>query len=676
MVTVDRAEIQIDGELNESSFRSAAREANAELEKFVGDVEIGADLDDASFLRAAQQANFQLRQTLEAARIEGDLDTASFQQAVRRANLELRAVENRIQIGADVDRDRFTNAVRSASVQLRQGFARVGDDSGTDFGVNFNRSFAQTLTDGAENIASGFSRALQGGIISSPFIGIGIVTAIAAAMPLAGTVAAGTFITAFGAGLAGLGIVFAAQAPQVRQAFQEVFAGIAKDLREISTPFEATLTSIAEFARRTFDGLTPALTDAFADMAPVVTVFASQLGRAFEALGPAIGPVTDTFNEILTSIGDRLPGLFASIADSLINLSASIDPDQFAALAVGILGLIPAITNMIAGLTRAQQVMQPWFDAIMDGFREVLPALQELFAAFGGSRTAGVVFSALGFTVVTSAKIIGGAIRLVTAQVKVVRAVITGLANAGQAAWTRLAGSTRAQWAAIRNTIASVTAAIGRVVSTAWATVSSITSRAWSSIRGAVGRAIAGVRSVVASGWSAIAGVTSSAWARVTGIVSRAVSSVASIVGRIRSLTSNLWGGLTSGLSAAVGTITSIIGRAIDAVNALISAINRIPAVNLPNIPGFASGVRNFAGGLAVVGERGPELLALPGGSSVFTNSESRRIIAGAQAGGGRQTNNITLINNGPAAGAELLRDITWSLKYAVGAGVRTSGAL
>lgn len=35
-------------------------------------------------------------------------------------------------------------------------------------------------------------------------------------------------------------------------------------------------------------------------------------------------------------------------------------------------------------------------------------------------------------------------------------------------------------------------------------------------------------------------------------------------------------------------------------------------------IPGFAGGVTNFRGGLAVVGERGPELVNLPGGSSVI----------------------------------------------------------
>jgi phage-related protein len=385
--------------------------------------------------------------------------------------------------------------------------------------------------------------------------------------------------------------------------------------------------------------------------------------------------VTDVFNEILTSIGDRLPGLFENIANSLINLSSSINPDQFAALAVGILNIIPALTNMIAGLTRAQQVMQPWFDAIMNGFREVLPALQELFAAFGGASSAGVVFQALGLVVTGTAKVLTVAIRLVTAQVNRARAVFTGLATLGAAAWTRLSASTRAQWNAIRNTIASVVGSIRAIVSAAWATVSSITLRAWASIRGAVGRSISGVRSVVVGGWNAITSATSGAWSRISGVVSRAVGSILGFIGRLRGGININWSGLSSGLSGAVGTIRGLINSAIDAVNALISAINRIPAINLPNIPGFAGGVRNFGGGLAVVGERGPELLALPGGSSVFSNNESRRMISGAQPVGGNQTNNLTIINNGPAAGADLLRDITWSLKYAVGAGVRTSGA-
>ena len=45
-------------------------------------------------------------------------------------------------------------------------------------------------------------------------------------------------------------------------------------------------------------------------------------------------------------------------------------------------------------------------------------------------------------------------------------------------------------------------------------------------------------------------------------------------------------------------------------------------------IPGFASGGVS-RGGLAVVGERGPELVNLPNGSRVHSNADSRQMVGG-----------------------------------------------
>ena len=47
------------------------------------------------------------------------------------------------------------------------------------------------------------------------------------------------------------------------------------------------------------------------------------------------------------------------------------------------------------------------------------------------------------------------------------------------------------------------------------------------------------------------------------------------------------------------------------------------------DIPGFATGVQNFGGGLAVVGEKGPELVNLPAGSDVIPNSALGGLNAG-----------------------------------------------
>lgn len=63
------------------------------------------------------------------------------------------------------------------------------------------------------------------------------------------------------------------------------------------------------------------------------------------------------------------------------------------------------------------------------------------------------------------------------------------------------------------------------------------------------------------------------------------------------------------------------------------------------HVPGFASGVQNFGGGMAVVGEKGPELVQLPRGSNVIPNSQL--------GGAGQTTVNISL-NVGVYAGSEI----------------------
>jgi hypothetical protein len=67
-------------------------------------------------------------------------------------------------------------------------------------------------------------------------------------------------------------------------------------------------------------------------------------------------------------------------------------------------------------------------------------------------------------------------------------------------------------------------------------------------------------------------------------------------------------------------------------------------------IPGFATGVRNFSGGLAVVGENGPELVNLPRGSDVIPNNELPSSFSGRslQSGTAQQSTQQTVINFDP----------------------------
>ncbi len=75
-------------------------------------------------------------------------------------------------------------------------------------------------------------------------------------------------------------------------------------------------------------------------------------------------------------------------------------------------------------------------------------------------------------------------------------------------------------------------------------------------------------------------------------------------------------------LNAVLGFLERMVNNAVTGLNTLIDLANNIPGVNIPAvgkvaIPRLAEGGRILRQGLAMVGERGPELLRLPRGAEV-----------------------------------------------------------
>jgi len=77
------------------------------------------------------------------------------------------------------------------------------------------------------------------------------------------------------------------------------------------------------------------------------------------------------------------------------------------------------------------------------------------------------------------------------------------------------------------------------------------------------------------------------------------------------------WGAVVVGFTKSMAN--GLVGLLEGAINGALSGIPGAPNVKLPR---FANGVNNFSGGLAVVGERGPEVVSLPKASSVIPNNQ------------------------------------------------------
>lgn len=111
----------------------------------------------------------------------------------------------------------------------------------------------------------------------------------------------------------------------------------------------------------------------------------------------------------------------------------------------------------------------------------------------------------------------------------------------------------------------------------------------------------------------------------VTGLINfisnlvQAIKNLLGAFGNFAGAIGNVMGGV---YDAIVGPFKAAFKWVSDNVGKFGKAVGNLNPFKNFKIPGFASGVNNFSGGLAVVGERGPELVNLPGGSSVTPNNK------------------------------------------------------
>lgn len=172
--------------------------------------------------------------------------------------------------------------------------------------------------------------------------------------------------------------------------------------------------------------------------------------------------------------------------------------------------------------------------------------------------------------------------------------------------------------------------------------------------------AVVGVTALIIANWDTVKGWLASFWAWLKDSASAAWQAVKNVFSGIGSFFSGVYNNLINifkGIGSAVGNaisggfkaiINTVIGLAeaevngfIRLLNGAINIINKIPKVNIPkigefNLPRLETGAVNFAGGTALVGERGPELVTLPKGANVYTAPQTKDMLGG---GGGVTTN-------------------------------------
>lgn len=121
------------------------------------------------------------------------------------------------------------------------------------------------------------------------------------------------------------------------------------------------------------------------------------------------------------------------------------------------------------------------------------------------------------------------------------------------------------------------------------------------------------------------------------GIVNFIGGAIGRIVSFGQSMGNGIKNGISSGFEAAKSVVSSGVNFIVDKVNGIINGINNVSSKvgvpRIPNIPRLATGTEFFQGGIAMVGENGPELVSMPRGARVTGANETS-----AQGGGGNAT--------------------------------------
>lgn len=395
-------------------------------------------------------------------------------------------------------------------------------------------------------------------------------------------------------------------------------------------------------------------------LAPVL----KSIGEAFAENGPKFAALFKALAPLLAGIGAVLGQIIVQAITTLGTVAAIITPvvriisgvlgpilTKFAPIIAGIIlaftnwggilvKMIPYVGRFLAPLVKLSE----W---IWRGMGPALKFLGKLFA---------VVFKAIGLIIGVVGKLYLNAGKIYfEAFGFIVKNVFKGLVEFISAAWRIIrsvfsvavkviAAVVKTYFTIYKTIIMTVLRVITTVIKVAWKVISTVVKVAVRLISTVVRAGFNLVKSVVTSVWRVVSSLTSSAWGKISSLVSNGIDKVVGFIKGMPAKIMNLAGiflsagkdlgesvikGLWEGLKAVGGFVGDLASSIKGAIN---SALNLPITIHGPgplpdfSIPAFATGTRSAPGGIARVGEHGPENVILPRGSQVQTASQSREM--------------------------------------------------
>lgn len=405
--------------------------------------------------------------------------------------------------------------------------------------------------------AEGFGRLLERLSEFGPIIAAvaaGFATMFAANLPIIGQ-----FLSGLNPIVVGLGVLIATT-PELREAFMDAFGTILDAIQPL-------LPLIADLVSELMTGL-----------APVIADLVGVIGELFATLMPVIGALLDGLAPVLPTIVSAIGTLVGAAARLIVALLPIIQ----AILPM----LVSFLTIVINVLVKVAEFLTP-----------VIAFVIELAAAF------------LEWLIPAISAIVSWLIDNFQPAFEAILTWMMPIIEVLHEIWSGLAEFFITLWEGLQDRLDDLQAVFAAIIDWMRPVIDWVTDN-WN-------RAVDILRTL----WNAVSSAAASVKDTVVSNFRAMVDFVAELPRRIANAVSGLWDGITSGLKTAINWVIDMLNSAIGALNRLIDGANNVPGVDIPNIPEIpklATGGRLIESGLAMVGERGPELLNLPAGAEVI----------------------------------------------------------
>lgn len=665
------ADVRRIGERIKQSVESGARDASAKIERELGEgareagQRMGTELG-----KAGEKAGDQFSKSFSAkaqprdqsGRFTKSGELAGAAMAAGAARTFLRDAKGKFaSAGSAAGAAGGERAGRSFVGRIVGAIGGAARRVGYTFGLKMGNAAGEAGVRGGRKAVTGFANVFEDGI-TSPMLLVPLIAAAAAAAPLAGAALATGVVFAFGAGLAGLGLVAASKLKGVQKqmkSFKKFMSGFMKD---IGKPMVGAFTSMLSNARRVLKGFEPVLKKAFkVNINPAMERFFTNLGTAFKNLEPAIKPLSKAFADLMDALGPKLPGIFEQISNAIIAIANTIssNPDLFANIITGLLELIPLALNIANALAKAYAAFSKFIgskdmwqnlldilspiNALMDhlgGAKKIFDDIGGFFKGLGKMKVPKMSLGSLGITDNASKVIDKVKGNLKALGKKVWRAVlaaknnITATVNNAKKLLKRFAGASYRAVLRAKNNVAATVANAKKLAQR----FARATYRAVLRAKNSIGGAVASAKKLARSFANAAYRATLRARSAVGGAVSAARNACRRFARAsyraVLSATNAVWNAVQSAINMGRNWASRVFTATLNVVKSF-SPFEHGGVVG----GGMATGgvARAASGGnrgaSVLVGEHGPEMVNLPGGSRVRSNPDTRRLLS--QGGGG-----------------------------------------